>query len=639
MSENATTSAAGEEVKKRYSAFDADLRYQALNVRLFIRLLNWVKPYRSTFLVSCGLILISAALGVLIPIVTGRVVVDTILIPDPRSLTTPDYGLIDANQWIVEMFSVHPLIGACVLYLLLTLGAAISMYAHRVTLSASVLRALRDLRIDLFDKLEHKPASFYDHVAIGRVMTRVTNDIENLFELLTGFGMLAGEFVPFFLAMFLMFAISPELTAVVLIAAPIVAVATFVFRKVMRDIYRLVRNSVSELNQYMQENLVGIDVVQLSGREPINKEEYRNRNQANRQHQYRAINLELVYGSFNQSLASIATGAVIWYGGGEVVQNELTLGSMILFTQFIGMLINPIVTLGDQLNALFRTMASGERIFQALDWEERIYEPSQPADLPYRVQGEIEFKNVHFGYYDDDPVLKNVSFQVQPGKKLAIVGPTGSGKSTVIRLLARFYDIDDDMIYLDGVDVNRVTTDDLRSRIGIVLQDFHIFSGSVLDNITLSDPAISTEKAIEAARMVRADDFIQELPEGYDTYLSERGQNLSQGERQLLAFARVLARDPEILVLDEATASIDTATELVIQDALHRLLEGRTAIVIAHRLQTIQECDAVLVLHHGVVEEYGTHDQLIDQKGIYYRLHELQFQDSSLADESHKEIR
>ena len=632
MSDTAGSTQTAAETKK-YTAFDADLRYQALNLKLFLRLLKWVRPYRGTFLASCGLILVSAAVGVMVPIVTGRVVIDTILVPDPRSAQTPDYGLIAITEWIVETFSVHPLIGACLLYLALTLGAAMTMYAHRVALSSSVLRALRDLRIDLFDRLEHKPASFYDHVAIGRVMTRVTNDIENLFELLTGFGMFAGEFVPFVLAMFLMYAISPELTGVVLIAAPIVGVATYVFRKAMRDIYRLVRNSVSELNQYLQENLIGIDVVQLSGREEMNEEEYGKRNKNNRRHQFRAINIELVYGSFNSSLASIATGAVIWYGGGQVVQQELTLGSMVLFTQFISMLINPIVALGDQLNSLFRTMASGERIFQALDWDERIHEPTDPAQLPARVQGEIEFRNARFGYYEEDPVLHDVSFHVPPGKKLAIVGPTGSGKSTIIRLLARFYDIGDEMIYLDGVDVNRVTTEDLRARIGIVLQDFHIFSGSVLDNITLNEPGVSAERALEAARLVRADDFIRELPQGYDTYLSERGQNLSQGQRQLLAFARVLARDPEILVLDEATASIDTATELVIQDALHHLLEGRTAIVIAHRLQTIQECDSVLVLHHGRVEEYGTHDELLALGGIYYRLHELQFQDSRIAEE------
>ena len=289
--------------------------------------------------------------------------------------------------------------------------------------------------------------------------------------------------------------------------------------------------------------------------------------------------------------------------------------------------------LGQQFNVLFRSMASGERIFQAIDWEESIHEPKAPAQLPERLAGEVEFRHVDFGYYADDPILKDVSFRIEPGEKLAIVGPTGSGKSTIIRLLMRFYDFRDDMIFLDGVDVNQINSHELHRRVGVVLQDFHIFSGTVRDNITLGNPDITDERAEWAARVVNAHRFIQQLPAGYDAELGERGKSLSQGQRQLLAFARVLAADPEILVLDEATASIDTATELVIQDALHKLTEGRTSIMIAHRLQTIRECNRILVLHHGVVHEHGTHEELLAKKGIYYTLHELQFQDAEIAKE------
>jgi ATP-binding cassette subfamily B protein len=383
----------------------------------------------------------------------------------------------------------------------------------------------------------------------------------------------------------------------------------------------------------MQEDLSGIDVVQLSGREAMNIEQYGVLNKENRHQEYRAINYEVVYDTFNTSLASIAIAGILWYGGGEVLQNEISLGAMVLFTQLVNMMIMPIVALGQQFNTLFRSMASGERIFQALDWDERLHEPTHPVELPPRLEGEVEFRHVHFGYYDDDPVLKDVSFKIAPGEKLAIVGPTGSGKSTIVRLLIRFYDFDDGMIFLDGIDVNQIRSHDLRKRVGVVLQDFHIFSGTVRDNITLNDPDISDERAEWAARVVNADRFIRELPDGYDTELTERGKTLSHGQRQLLAFARVLAADPEILVLDEATASIDTATELVIQDALHKLTEGRSSIIIAHRLQTIRECDRVLVLHHGVVEETGTHDELIAKQGIYYTLHELQFQDGAVAAE------
>ncbi|MGB1686424.1 MAG: ABC transporter ATP-binding protein, partial [Pseudomonadales bacterium] len=324
---------------------------------------------------------------------------------------------------------------------------------------------------------------------------------------------------------------------------------------------------------------------------------------------------------------AIGLGLIIWFGGGEVIQEQMSLGGVILFTRFMGMLFTPVVTLGEQLNVLFRAMASGERIFQALDWDEQVHEPLEPVTLPKRVAGKLEFRDVTFGYESGNVILRDVSFIVAPGEKLAIVGPTGAGKSTLIRLLGRFYDFPDGMIFLDDTDINQLASRDVRTRIGVVLQDFHIFSGTVLDNIVLGDPNLSREQAIDAAKTVNADEFIRALPQGYDTPLQERGANLSQGQRQLLAFARVLAANPEILVLDEATASIDTETERLIQDGLHKLMENRTAILIAHRLQTIQQANKVLVLEHGSVAEYGTHAELLALKGLYHTLHELQFQE------------
>ncbi|MEJ2130360.1 MAG: ABC transporter ATP-binding protein, partial [Gammaproteobacteria bacterium] len=323
MSDQAVTSGP----KRNYSAFDAELTHKAFNMRLFMRLLGWLKPYRVTMFVSIAFVILSATLAVLLPVITGRVVIDNMLVKDAVSARLPDYGLTDLTFGIADTFAVGPLVAAALLYILMVVSQGLTLYVHRLTLASSSLKALRDLRMDLFVSLERKPASFYDHVSVGRVMTRVTNDIENLFELLTGFGMLAGEFVPFFVALFLMFHISSELTGVVLLAIPLSAIGTYFFRKLISDVFRKIRNSVSKLNQYMQEDLIGIQVVQLSGREELNESEYTALNRENRKYEYQALNYELPYWSFNDSLASIAIGAIVWYGGGQVVQNEISLGS------------------------------------------------------------------------------------------------------------------------------------------------------------------------------------------------------------------------------------------------------------------------------------------------------------------------
>lgn len=618
-----STPAPGE---RDYAAFDAELTGAALNLKLLRRLMRWMRPYRVTFGISAVLILAMSALQVLMPIVISLVVIDGLF--HGHASERPDFGMQELNGWLASISGVSPLITACALYGFLQIAWAITGHWHRMTLISSVINGLRDLRLDLFRHLETRPFSFYDRVAVGRVMTRVTNDIEALYELLRGVGTLVGEFVPFFVALTVMLAMSVELTLMLLLVLPIMGTVTVLFRRATSQLFRMVRMTLSALNQNMHENLAGLQVVQLSVREEHNLERYDSINRQNRDHELKSARLETLYGAFTDSMAHIAIGVVIWYGGGEAIQSQMSIGEVVLFTQFIGMLFNPIVVLGEQTNILFRAMASGERIFQALDWDEKIHEPADPVVLTSRLQGEIEFRNVHFSYHRI-PVLKGISLTVQPGEKLAIVGPTGSGKSTLIRLLSRFYDFDDGMIFLDGIDLNRIHTRDLRRRIGVVLQDFHIFSGTIFENIALGNPDITRARAEAAARTVNAHGFIAALPQGYDTPLSERGQNLSQGQRQLLAFARVLAADPEILILDEATASIDTETELLIQDALRKLTAGRTSILIAHRLQTIQEANRILVIENGVVKEIGSHQQLLDADGLYATLYRLQFQETS----------
>lgn len=616
-----------EDLSKKldHSIFDADIHGQSMNMHYLGRIFGWVANHQMLGLISIFYVIAASVLAVLLPVIVGRVVIDGVIMGSPDAVL-PDFGMNELNIWLSSITGWQPIVSACVLFGLFTIICHTFYHLHRVTYAKTMLSALRDLRLDLFAHMERRPSSFYDKVAVGRVMTRITNDVQALFEMLMGLGLLVGEFVPFFIALGLMLAIDVELTLYLLIAIPVFAVITYFFRMATRKVYRLIRNTVSQLNQNLQENLSGMQVVQLSNRESTNLSVYREINQRNQKHEIDAIYLETGYGAFMDNMVNMALAVILWVGGGSVLQESISLGSVILFSQFIDMFIRPIRVLGMQYNILFRAMASAERIFQALDWHEQVREPLEPAQLPERIQGKLEFRHLNFGY-DQQQVLKDVSLTIAPGEKLAVVGPTGSGKSTLIRLLGRFYDFPNQSIFLDDIDLNQLNSSEVRKRIGVVLQDFHIFSGSILDNIMLGNPEISREQAISAARSVNADKFIERLPAGYDTLLIERGQNLSQGQRQLLAFARVLASDPEILVLDEATASIDTETEQLIQEALKQIMHGRTSILIAHRLQTIQEADRILVLKDGEVKELGSHEELMTLKGVYYTLNQLQFQD------------
>ncbi|MYI77006.1 MAG: ABC transporter ATP-binding protein, partial [Gammaproteobacteria bacterium] len=604
------------QTSRDYSAFEADLSGAILNTRLLLRLLKWLKPYWFTLTVSILLVCISSFFAIVLLLISSIVVIDHIFRQETSALV-PDFGLIDLTETLAQYTGFSTLFIACSLYVIAQVVWALAGHYHRVTLTLAVVNGLRDLRRDLFQHLETRPASFYDNVAVGRVMTRVTNDIEALYELLRGLGSLIGEFLPFCFALVVMLSINVETSLVLLMYLPLLAVITMVFRRYTRRLFRLVRQSVSALNQNLQENLNGLQVVQISGREDYNYKRYQRINTNNLGFETRSMRHETIYTSFNENIASLAIGVILWFAGGKVLREAITLGGLVLFTRFIDMLFHPIVVLGEQINILFRAMASGERIFQALDWDESLHEPENPVTLPERLQGKIEFRNLEFAYRDE-PVIKGVSLTIQPGENLAIVGTTGSGKSTLIRLLNRFYDIPDGSVFLDGIDVNDIRSKDLRQRIGVVLQDFHIFSGSIHDNITLGDSSLTRARVMAAAQYVNAHEFIETLPDGYDTLLSERGQNLSQGQRQLLAFARVLAANPEILVLDEATANIDTESEVLIQEALEVLTTTRTSIIIAHRLQTIQNADRVLVLDEGRVAELGTHDELLQTKGIYH---------------------
>jgi len=607
-----------------HSVFDADLTGRSFDLRLTLRLGRYLRPYGRLLLGSCLLMGIASLMAAWMPVVMTRVVIDGVLFPN-LGIEAPDFGMIRASAALGEGTGLSPLPAACLLYAMLVTVFVTVAHLQRMLLARAAMSAIGDLRNEVFDHLEKLAASFYDRVAVGRAMTRVTNDAEVLLELFWGLGMLIGEIMPFFLALGLMFLADPILAGMMLLSIPIVGLATWVFRRATRVVYRNVRQSVSKLNQNLQENLSGIRVVQLHGREQRNLERYEEINRENRREETHAVHLEVTYGGFIDSLAGMALAVILWWGGAQVLAGVITLGTVVLFARYADLLFRPIVAVGQQYNVLYRAMACTERIFQLLDWDEQVREPAEAQGLPSRITGRVEFRNVSFAYPGEPRVLHDVSLEVAPGEKVAIVGATGAGKTSLVRLLSRFYDFGDGAILVDGIDIRRLQSRELRSRLGIVLQDFHVFTGSIRDNLSLGDPGIPDARVEQAARLVQADAFIRALPDGYDTDLAERGANLSYGQRQLLSFARVLVNDPEILILDEATASIDPETERHIQQALHRITAGRSSILIAHRLLTVQEADRIVVMHHGRVHEEGSHEELLARDGLYRTLYELQF--------------
>ncbi len=609
-------------------AFEDAIAGQRVDLGLLRRLLGWLVPERRGLALSGLLVLVTAFFQVILPVILSVVVIDHLLLGEV-SPAAPDLGLIALTEHLAAATGGSPLLMACALYAVCQLAIGLAGHGHRMLLIGAVVGALARLREAVFVKLLRQPAAFWDKVSVGRVTTRVTNDVEALYELLRSLGTFLGEFVPFFVALGIMLTADVPLTLALLAFAPILGALSLAFRRAMRNVYRRARESLSWLNQQMQENLAGLTVVQLYGRERENLSRYQATNGENRRDETRALALETFYGALTDSLSNLALALTLFLGaralGAEA--DGLTLGTVVLFTRYIDLLFQPLAALGEQYNLLFRAMASGERIFQALDWPSLQKEPETPAALPPRLAGALRFEHLSFAYEPGAPVLKDLTLSVPARSTLAIVGPTGSGKSTLIRLLSRLYTVAPGQLFIDDVDVTDIHSRELRRRIGVVLQDFHVFAGTVLDNITLGDPAITRVKAEAAAATVGADGFINALPQGFDTVLAERGRNLSQGQRQLLAFARVLATDPEILVLDEATASIDSETEAEIQAALKRLRTDRTTVIIAHRLATIVDADQVLVLVNGTQEALGPLETVLTASPTYARMHRLQFED------------
>jgi len=516
------------------------------------------------------------------------------------------------------------------LLLAVGMGAFALNYAQTVTLHYVGQRIVYNIRQEVFTHITHMDLAFFDHSPVGRLVTRVTNDTETLSEMYTS--VLVNLFKDVFMLIgiiVVMFRLNTQLALISMATLPLIAVVTVVFRVKARDAYRRLRAALAKINAFMAESISGMRVVQIYNREKKKLDEFA---EVNRDYYRAGIGEMMVYAIFRpivELIGTVALSLLVWYGGRRVITGLMPFGLVYAFINYIGMFFGPINDLTEKYNILQAAMASSERMFQLLDTPITVCDPADPVELS-QVRGEIEFRNVWFAYNSEDWVLRDVSFTIKPGEMVAFVGATGAGKTSIISLMNRFYDIQKGAILIDGIDIRRYRVSDLRRNIATVLQEVFLFTGDIKGNIRLNNTDISDEKIREVAHYVNADHFISRLPHGYDEAVTERGSTLSAGQRQLLAFARALAFDPAILVLDEATANIDTETELLIQDALPKLIEGRTTIVVAHRLSTIQHADKIIVLHKGRIREMGTHQELLAHKGIYYDLYRLQYKDDSV---------
>ncbi|MFN7987324.1 MAG: ABC transporter ATP-binding protein [Thermoanaerobaculia bacterium] len=489
-----------------------------------------------------------------------------------------------------------------------------------------------DLRTRIFGHLQRADVALYDRTPVGRLMTRLTTDVDALNELFTsGFVSLLGDFAVLFGIVAILYALDPVLATITLAVLVPMALVTNWFRKGARDTYRKVRVRIARVNSFLQEHLSGIAVVQLFRREEAARGSFRAVNDEHREANLESIFYYAVFYPALDFLSALGMAAILFWGGGEVIRGTMTIGAVVTFLQYSKRFYRPLMDLSEKYNILQAAMASSERVFQLLDEAPEVAAPASPAPVPRPLRGEIEFDRVRFSYKPGEEVLKGVSFRAEPGETIALVGATGSGKSTIVNLLLRFYDVTGGAVRVDGHDVRGFDPSAFRDGFGIVLQDTFLFTGTIAENVAFFDPAMARETIERACRDVGLGPLLDRLPDGLDTRLAERGGGLSVGEKQLVSFARALARDPRILILDEATSSVDPETEAVIEKAVARLLSGRTSVVVAHRLSTVVRADRILVLSHGEVRESGTHAALLARGGLYARLYALQLKDREAA--------
>jgi ATP-binding cassette, subfamily B, multidrug efflux pump len=584
---------------------------KAYDARLMRRLIKYLKPYRWHVALGIVLSLLVSAMEAVRPYFT-KIAVDTNIAQNDKQ------GLLLTTAVFLLVMVVRGLVQYANAYLTQWIGQ----------------RTIFDLRMEVFQHLQRLSLKFYDRNPIGRLITRLTNDVEVLNEMFSsGIVMVFSDIFTIAGIFYFMFTMNWKLALVTLSVLPFLFYGTFLFRKKARETYRDVRIQIARINTFMQEHITGMLVDQIFNREKKSHKMFTDINGAHRDANIRSIFYYAVFYPGVDLIGAVAVGLIIWYAGHNALEGIVTVGTVMAFVQFNEMFWRPIRDLSEKYNILQTAMASSERLFQLLD--DKTILSIHPAPQPFdHVRGDIEFRNVWFAYnppsdgtQSSEWILKDISFSIKQGQAIAIVGHTGAGKTTIINLLSRFYDIQQGEIFIDGVNIQHIHPHDLRKHIAVVLQDVFLFSGDIQNNIHLGDKTISQDRVKAAARMVGANRFIETLPNTYDAEVKERGATLSVGQKQLLSFARALAFNPRILILDEATSSVDTETELLIQQAIKKMLVGRTSIVIAHRLSTIQSADKIIVLHKGEIREMGNHQELLALNGIYRKLYELQYKD------------
>jgi ATP-binding cassette subfamily B protein len=578
---------------------------KAYDARLMRRLLRYLRPYTTYVVTAFFAIIAGAALQLVQPYLI-KLAIDKYIAS----------GDLSGLNRMAEAF------------LGILLGSFACEYIQTFAMQLTGQRIMFDLRMQIYRHLQRLDIQFYDRNPVGRLMTRVTTDVDVLNDLFTsGVVTVFGDVFTLAGIMIVMLSLNWRLALVAFAVLPLIVLVTQWFRRNVRESYRTVRTWIARINAYLQENIGGMATVQLFRRERRNFRRFDEINRGHRDANIESIFYYAVFYPAIEVIGALAAALIIWYGGGRVVAGALSLGALVAFIQYSQRFFRPISDLSEKFNLLQAAMASSERIFTLLDTRVVIEGPACPAERPSPARGHIAFDRVWFAYSGDDFVLRDVSFEVAPGQRVGIVGATGAGKSTIINLLMRFYEASRGAIQIDGVDVRRMPLDDLRSLFSLVLQDVQLFAGTIGDNVRLGNRAITDADVRRAVEAVHADRFIDRLPKGLASPVAERGATLSVGQKQLLSFARALAFNPKILVLDEATSSVDTETEILIRDALEVLMAGRTTIAVAHRLSTIQDMDKILVLHKGELREAGTHQQLLAARGIYYRLYQLQYKD------------